>query len=77
MREKKNYILITFDTTTQAIAMEKYCMAEGIPGRLIPIPSAVSAGCGICWRMLPEEYERCSDRFDPNAYAEKVKVTLF
>ncbi len=56
MRVKESYIIITFKTTEEAIAMESHCKTCGIPGRLIPIPRTVTAGCGICWRMKPEEY---------------------
>ena len=38
MRQKKNYMILTFKTTTAAMAMEKKCSEEGIPGRLIPLP---------------------------------------
>lgn len=56
MRQKKNYMILTFKTTTAAMAMEKKCSEEGIPGRLIPLPGEISAGCGLSWRILPEEY---------------------
>lgn len=38
MREKKNYRIITFHTTSAAMAMEKYCGENHINGRLIPVP---------------------------------------
>ena len=57
MRQKKNYMILTFKTTTAAMAMEKKCSEEGIPGRLIPLPGEISAGCGLSWRILPEEYD--------------------
>jgi hypothetical protein len=55
MREKKLYKLITFHTTTEAMAMERFCTAHQIPGRLIPIPREISAGCGLSYRLLPED----------------------
>lgn len=57
MREKKNYMIITFKTTTTALAMEKKCRQSSIPGRIIPLPAEISAGCGFSWRMLPEDYK--------------------
>lgn len=42
-------MLVTFPATTDAMAMENYCHENGIPGRLIPAPSIISAGCGMCW----------------------------
>ena len=41
MREKKNYMIITFHTTTEAMATEKICNEKGIKGRLIPIPREI------------------------------------
>jgi hypothetical protein len=56
MREKKLYKVITFHTTAAAMAMESFCEKRNIPGRLIPVPREISAGCGLAWRILPEEY---------------------
>ncbi len=49
MRAKEPRVILTFPTTTDAMAMEAYCAAHGVSGRLIPVPSAISAGCGMCW----------------------------
>lgn len=57
MREKRNYRIITFHTTSAAMAMEKYCNEHAIKGRLIPVPRQLSAGCGLAWRMEPADYE--------------------
>lgn len=64
MRVKKKYIIITFHTTTAAMAMEKLCGQRGIPGRLIPVPESISAGCGLAWRILPEEYEQFQSQIE-------------
>lgn len=56
MREKTEYTVITFSDYHAAIAFESFCREKEIPGRLIPLPSSVSAGCGMCWRMKPEEF---------------------
>ena len=29
--------------------MEKLCKKFGAPGGIIPLPSAISAGCGLAW----------------------------
>ncbi len=58
MREKKRCAVLTFHTTTEAMAMERRCQEGGIPGRLIPVPKEITAGCGLAWRMTAEEYER-------------------
>lgn len=54
MRKKELRFIVTFHTTTSAMAMEKYCLANGIPGRLIPVPREISAGCGMCWSAPPD-----------------------
>ena len=56
MRIKKTYIVLSFRTTLDAMEWEKQCLAEKVPGRLIPLPREISAGCGLAWRMLPEEF---------------------
>lgn len=50
MREKKIWLVITFHTTAAAIGMEKLCTARGLAGRLIPVPRALTADCGMAWR---------------------------
>ena len=32
-----------------AIELERSCKAEKIPGRIIPVPRELSAGCGLAW----------------------------
>lgn len=27
----------------------------GLPGRMIPVPSQIAAGCGLAWKALPQE----------------------
>ena len=50
MREKKLWLVVTFHTTAAAIGMEKLCAAHGLAGRLIPVPRALTADCGMAWR---------------------------
>lgn len=57
MRERTKKCVVTFRTTTAACAMEQGCKAAGLPGRLIPVPRAVSAGCGMCWAAPAEARE--------------------
>lgn len=47
-------LVITFHTTTEAMAMETTCKAEQAPGRLIPVPKSITAGCGMAWCAKPE-----------------------
>lgn len=55
MREKKLYLVISFPTTSAAIAMEAVCTKNNLPGRLIPVPHEITAGCGMALRAEVEE----------------------
>ena len=58
MRTKQNYQILTFHTTTAAMAMEDYCHEQKIPGRLIPLPQEISAGCGFACVCCRESMSR-------------------
>ena len=47
MRKKELKLVVTFHTTADAMAMEKACKEYQVPGRIIPVPRAISAGCGL------------------------------
>ena len=49
MIRKTEKLVITFFTTTEAMAMEKTCRAEKAEGRIIPVPGSISADCGFAW----------------------------
>lgn len=49
MRKKEKKLVVTFHTTADAMAMEQVCQEQNVPGRLIPVPRAISAGCGLAW----------------------------
>ena len=57
MRGRAERCVVTFRTTAGAMAMEGACRKAGLPGRLIPAPRAVTAGCGMCWAAPPEARE--------------------
>lgn len=54
MRKKELKLIITFHTTTDAIAAERICKKENLEGRMIPVPREISAGCGLAWCTVPE-----------------------
>lgn len=56
-RLKNPAMVLSFDKTTDAMAAEKYCMANNLPGRLIPVPQEITAGCGLAWKANPEDEE--------------------
>lgn len=64
MRRKELKLVVTFHTTSDAMAMEKACKENNVPGRLIPVPRAISAGCGLSW---------CSGLQDRDAVVNMMK----
>ena len=50
MRPKTLKLVVTFHTTAAAMAMEAFCKAQNLPGRLIPTPRELTADCGMSWR---------------------------
>ena len=57
MRQRSERCVVTFPTTTAAMEMETACRAAGLPGRLIPVPRSITAGCGMCWAAPPAARE--------------------
>ena len=49
----REYLIVTFAATTMALMMERACKQAGAPGRLIPLPKAIDAGCGMAWAAQP------------------------
>lgn len=58
MREKKPALIITFATTAAAMEAESFCLAHELPGRIIPVPREITAGCGLAWKAPPEAQAR-------------------
>ena len=61
MRKKELKLVVTFHTTADAMAMEKACKEHGVPGRIIPVPRVISAGCGLAWCAELDEREQIAD----------------
>ena len=63
-RDRENRCFMTFPNTTEAIKMEACCHAAGLPGRLVPVPGELTAGCGLAWmaeRSWREEMEKLAE----------------
>ena len=79
MRAKEACYVIAFHTTAEAIAFEKKAGEAGFPGRLIPLPRAISAGCGVAWKLTkkeaPEQMQELLDSFEIE-YEEVYELQL-
>lgn len=61
MKVKKPRLIVTFHTTTAAMGMEMACAKAGMPGRLIPVPREITAGCGMAWSAPVEARTQLED----------------
>jgi hypothetical protein len=61
MIKRQERLIITFHTTTAAMAMEKLCREFGADGRIIPVPSSISADCGLAWCAKNESEDALLD----------------
>lgn len=78
MRKKRPMAIFSFAATSQAMAMEAFCKKNHFPGRLIPLPTEIFAGCGLAWAVPIEEKNRLIDalREEEIAY-QQCKEILF
>lgn len=65
MKKRELKLIVTFHTTADAMAMEKECKKREVPGRIIPVPRAISAGCGLSW---------CAELADREQIVEMMKT---
>ena len=79
MRQKEWKLIITFHTTSDAIAFEKACKETGRSGRMIPVPRELSAGCGLAWCVPAEERGALLDALESGglAYEAVHEVELY
>lgn len=61
MRTKEQRVVITFHTTTEAMAAEKFMKQQEMEGRLIPVPRQISSGCGLAWSAPATVKEEIGD----------------
>ena len=61
MREKKPFMVVSFDTTEDVMEFEEKAPDAGIPGRIIPLPPEVDAGCGMAWAVPLDDADNLSE----------------
>lgn len=52
---KKKSLVITFDTNFDTMNLNDHFNKAAIKGRLIPVPRALSASCGMAWEGNPDD----------------------
>lgn len=53
MRPRELQLVIAFESTASALTFESAATNSGLSGRLIPVPTTITAGCGLAWRESP------------------------
>jgi hypothetical protein len=51
-------VLFTFNTVLDVIRAEKSLIDASVPTRVMPMPDAIGAKCGMCLRVDPPDCER-------------------
>lgn len=76
-RKKRPRLVITFPSTTAAMAMEAACSPA--LGRLIPLPRQIGAGCGLAWCASPEQKDMLMALISANSipYQQACIVSLY
>lgn len=70
MIEKKLSLVISFNKTIDAMAVEEYCLKNNVSGRLIPLPKEISAGCGLAWKCALSQADEMKKVFS------KLKIDI-
>ena len=61
MIQKECRLLFTFQNTVDVMRLEEAAKAAGLPGRIIPVPGSISAGCGLCYMTTPKDREAVTE----------------
>lgn len=69
-------LVVTFPTTAAAMSCEELCHDQGLPGRMIPVPGEVSAGCGLAWKAAPADRETLEAALDAAGVAWEAMTVV-
>ena len=76
MRKKQEKVVFAFASTAIAMKMEKTMKEANAPGRLIPVPKEITAGCGLSYIVNPEEKEQVEAIMKENDITAEIVVNL-
>lgn len=64
-------IVITFDTTTDAMMMEAFAKENKLAGKIIPLPNEISAGCGLAFKIDAGDLDKITKTLEENSISYK------
>lgn len=70
------YILYTFDSTTEAMKSEIALENKKIKARLVPLLPEIDAGCGLALRFSKNFYKEVEDIFKSDDLSFKERYIL-
>ena len=68
-RCKTPHAVVTFHSTADAMALRAAAVGGVLPGRVIPVPSEISAGCGLAWSVPVELRETLEQALEQRGLA--------
>ena len=74
MRPKELRIVVTFETTTAAMAFENEAEKRKVLGRLIPVPREITAGCGLSFSAPIEAKEQIRELTEQLTYRSNIRT---
>ena len=69
-------LVVTFASTHDAMAAESVLMARGVPGRIIPTPTVVTAECGLAWKSPLSARDALSTALGALAHEEILELEV-
>ena len=74
---KQEYLIITFPSLDDAMDLDAK-QTSSMKGRLIPKPSVIDAGCGMCFSCQNKEMEKWKIFLEENQiHYEKIVKVVF
>ena len=62
--------ILTFKSTNLAIKGEQFLLEQKLHVGVLPLPSKIRAGCGICLRIVPDEIKSALEALDERGIDE-------
>ena len=72
MIKDEKFLILSAESTHLIIQLEKNLLEKDIPCRVIPLPTEISANCGLAVRVETEY----TDEIKKIVEVEKIKVTI-
>ncbi len=72
MIKDEKFLILSAESTHLIIQLEKNLLGKNIPCRVIPLPTEISANCGLAVRVETEY----TDEIKKIVENEKIKVTI-